>query len=270
MKLFLKIIFKDFYKIISNSNYRIFLKLVFLYGDKSRYLKDRISFLNYQIEVMDYLSFIWQFKEIFVDKVYKFKSESGSPVIYDCGANIGISCIYFKKIYPGSIIKAFEANPKAATVLSRNLEMNRINNVEVISKAVWINNNGIEMEMEDADAASIYTSGTKVKVNSIRLSEMIVDEKKIDLLKIDIEGAETEVLKDCDGKLENVENIFVEYHSFTNGSQNLDSLLNILRKNRFRFFIKPAQDRPSPFINKTNKNFPQMDLQLNIFGYRVE
>jgi uncharacterized protein YfeS len=39
--------------------------------------------------VPDALSFIWQFKEIFVEEYYRFEAKSESPVIYDCGANVG-------------------------------------------------------------------------------------------------------------------------------------------------------------------------------------
>ena len=40
------------------------------------------------------------YKEIFVEEIYKFETTKSHPVILDCGANIGISTIYFKTIYP--------------------------------------------------------------------------------------------------------------------------------------------------------------------------
>ena len=268
MKLFSQIFLKDIYNFFTNSRHREFLKLTFLYGDKPRYIKDTIKISGFEINVIDYLSFIWQYKEIFVDEIYKFKTDSNSPIIFDCGANIGVSCLYFKKFYPESRIKAFEAVPEIADVLSSNL--NNINGIEVINKAVWINNDGIEISLEGADAASIYGNKNKVKVYSVRLKDLIDNEEKIDMLKIDIEGAEIDVMKDCKESLNNIENIFIEYHSFINQNQQLDEILKILTEKNFRYFIKQPVDRNVPFINRTNKNYPDMDLQLNIFAYKSD
>lgn len=268
MRLFLEIVFRGLYKFFTNSNYRVFLKIVFLYGNKPRYSRIRIKFLNYNITLVDSLSFIWQFQEIFVDEIYKFNSRNNSPVIFDCGANVGTSCLYFKRIFPNSVIKAFEADPEIAKVLSSNLRNE--NDVQVINKAVWINNNGIEISLEGADAASIFGDENKVKVNSVRLKDLIEAEEKVDMLKIDIEGAEINVIKDCREILNKVENIFIEFHSFINHKQELDVILQILTENNFRYFVKQPLDRDIPFINKTNKNNTEMDLQLNIFAYKVD
>lgn len=266
MKLFLQILFKGIYNFLNDSNYREFLKLVILYGNKPRYSNAKINFLKYEILIVDYLSFIWQFKEIFVDESYMFNSASRVPIIYDCGANIGLSCIFFKEKFPNSIIKAFEPDPSVFKVLVENLKGYK--GIETLNKAVWINNDEIEFSAEGADAGSIYGNKNKVKVKSVRLKNLIESENKINMLKIDIEGAEVEILKDCQNSLNNVENIFIEYHSFIKDRQALSSLLNILEENNFRYFIKQPMDRKIPLINKINKNYPEMDLQLNIFAYK--
>lgn len=268
MKLFFKILLRGIYKFLTDSNQREFMRLVFLYGDRNRYEKTQVKFLNYKFHVTDCLSFIWQFKEIFVDEAYKFETKSEQPVIYDCGANIGLSSLYFKNIFPSSRIKAFEADPNIAKILSSNLE--NLKNVEVINKAVWINNDGVEISLEGADAASIYGSKNRVKVDSVSLNELIENEERIDMLKIDIEGAETDVIKNCGESLHKVDNIFIEYHSFLKQPQDPDEILNILKENNFRYFIQQPADRNSPLINRINKNYPEMDLQLNIFAYKVD
>ena len=90
------------------------------------------------------------------------------------------------------------------------------------------------------------------------------------MLKIDIEGAEIEVIKDCRDVLNKANNIFIEFHSFINRRQELDVILQILSANNFRYFMKQPMDRKIPFINKTNKNYPEIDLQLNIFAYKID
>jgi FkbM family methyltransferase len=268
MKVFIEHTAHGFYQFIKNPNYRRFILYSLIYGSKKRFVSRSVKFNNFKIFVPDTLSFIWQYKEIFTDENYKFQTNSLTPVIYDCGSNIGVSCLYFSKNYSKSKIKAFEADPNIAKILMTNLEKNNCSDIEVIDKAVWINNDGIEISLEGADGASIYSKNNVTKVPSIRLRDLIESEKKIDMLKIDIEGAEYDVLMDCKNSLSNVENIFIEYHSFTNSTQKLSEILQILEANNFRYFIKPVNDREIPFINRKNKSNPTMDLQLNIYAYK--
>ena len=80
--------------------------------------------------------------------------------------------------------------------------------------------NGIDLTLEGEYGASVYSKRNATKVSSIRLKDLIEKEKIIDMLKIDIEEAEYNVLLDCKDSLSNVENIFIEYHSFANSNQN--------------------------------------------------
>jgi len=105
-------------------------------------------------------------------------------------------------------------------------------------------------------------SNNKTQIESIRLKDLLEKEEKIDLLKIDIEGAEYDVLLDCKDNLDNIDNLFVEYHSWNNRSQKLSKILKVLEENKFRYYIESVSKRKKPFINKDrDKN---MDLQLNI------
>ena len=50
------------------------------------------------------------------------------------------------------------------------------------------------------------------------------------MLKMDIEGAETDVIADCHDALANVHNVFIEYHSYVDHPQGLASIINTLEK----------------------------------------
>jgi len=262
----LKETLRPVYNYINNKNYREFMRLYNKYGKFERYKRvNEVKFLNYIINVPDLPSFIWQFKEIFVDEIYKFESSSDAPIIYDCGANIGISALFFKKLFPKAKIKAFEADPQIASILKSNLQKNNINDVEVIEKAVWINYEGIYFGVEGADGGSIYkTNDRKIIVESIKLKDFIDAESKIDFLKMDIEGSEFEVIKDCDKSLGKVKNIFIEYHSFRNMPQKLSEILKILEANNFRYYLQNVTYKKYPFMS--NNEILEMDFQINIFG----
>ena len=84
---------------------------------------------------------------------------------------------------------------------------------------------------------------------------------------MDIEGSEFEVLNDAAENLRNVENIFVEYHSFSDKEQMLPELLTILKNAGFRLHIAaPGLVSENPFMSITE--YAGMDNQLNIFGFR--
>ena len=93
-------------------------------------------------------------------------------------------------------------------------------------------------------------------------------QKHVDFLKLDIEGAETVVLKDIVEELKNVERIFVEYHSFVGQEQRLNEVIDILSSAKFRLYMSIPGDNSikSPFMGL--KTYNNMDFQLNIFGFK--
>ena len=78
------------------------------------------------------------YQEIFVEEIYKFESNKSHPVIFDCGANIGISTIYFKTIYPNAIVHAFEPDANLFEILpSINSLKDKHIAADAVSGAVW-------------------------------------------------------------------------------------------------------------------------------------
>jgi FkbM family methyltransferase len=222
--------------------------------------------LQYQFEVVDCASFLAQFQEIFVNQMYSFRAETKTPVIVDCGANIGMSCAYFKELFPESKVVAFEADPTIAKVLANNIKINDIRGVEIVEKAVWVDDNGVDFSSDGADGGAIHGPGKSIKVPSVRLRQRIEEiDGTIDMLKIDVEGAETDVLIDSQQALDRVRHIFVEFHAWRDRPQRLDELLQVLRVANFRYYIQPIGNRRSPFVNRGIGN---MDVQLNVFAYR--
>ncbi|MCB9772386.1 MAG: FkbM family methyltransferase [Candidatus Omnitrophica bacterium] len=256
-----------FYYFLTSKEYRTFLGLFLRYGAVLRYQPKTIQFLKYKFLVTDCASFIWQFREIFFEQIYKFNSQRTNPVIYDCGANIGTSCLYFKQLYPQAKIYAFEADPKIYNYLQNNLKNNGITGVELSQKAVWSSNGKINFGSDGADGGAIDQKGkTAIEVDTIRLKELFDKEEYIDFLKMDIEGAEVEVMSDCAHSLSKIENIFIEFHSWNHKKQQLGELLCILSKNNFRYYLENIKPRKIPFLDKSSTT--SMDLQMNIFAYR--
>jgi hypothetical protein len=83
---------------------------------------------------------------------------------------------------------------------------------------------------EGSYAGRVVREGNPVNatVAAVRLRRWL--EEPVDLLKLNIEGAEPEVLGDCGDLLRNVRRAIVEYHSFAQEPQELSDLLSILRE----------------------------------------
>lgn len=214
----------------------------------------------------DAASFLQIYEEVFIQNIYKFHASNSSPVIIDCGSNVGVSVLYFKKEYPNAKVIGFEPDPDAFKVLKHNVEQYNYKNVVLHNKAIWTSKTTVKFKVEGGASGKISESeeDNLIEVETQSLKDLI--NERIDLLKIDIEGAEYEVIKDCKDKLDLVENLFVEYHSSVNEKQKLNEILEILTQKGFRYHIKEAYAAPCPFVDRPT--MLGMDLQLNIFAFR--
>lgn len=266
MRLFLEVSFKNFVYFLTNKSYRTFYFLLMKLGSMKRYTLSHQKVNNFNLQVPDALSFIWQYKEIFVDESYKFECNSSSPVIVDCGANIGLSALYFNEQYKNAEIHCIEADPEIAKILARNLANNQVK-ANIIAKAAWIDDKGVVFASEGSDSGSIDTNASQGnRIDSIDMKSFLESFEKIDFLKMDIEGAENIVIPHCKTALAKVDKLFLEYHSKYSEEQHLPELLQVLKSSGFHYFIKTENKRKAPFVNLHKER--AYDLQLNIYAYR--
>ena len=91
--------------------------------------------------------------------------------------------------------------------------------------------------------------------------------KKVDFLKLDIEGAEYKVLKDVAENLNNVDKMFIEYHGSFAQNNELLEILELISNAGFKFYIKEAAPVfEQPFLPKRHSG--EYDVQLNMFCFR--
>ncbi|MEK6726694.1 MAG: FkbM family methyltransferase [Deltaproteobacteria bacterium] len=272
---------RNYFNIILNSapkqTYLLFAKKLFpkyfqeLFDNLKkipRYTAAKTALLGKNIEIADAPSFFSMYREIFKKETYKFKAESEKPYIIDCGANIGLSIIYFKKLYPKAEIIGFEPDKKIFDMLKNNMQSFGYNDVKIIQKALWNKEGETIFSSEGADAGRLANKSETINTETTTTTSLRnYLERPVDFLKIDIEGAETVVIEDCADLLINVKNLFVEYHSFSDKEQKLDTLLGILKKAGFRYYIYNfGVLSHHPFEEK--KTYLGMDTQLNIYACR--
>ncbi len=232
-----------------------------------RYIPSKSTLLNFEISFNDSASFLFNYLEIFEQKVYDFESSKESPRIIDAGANIGLATLRFKMQHQNAKVIAIEADEEIIGHLESNIKSASLKNVQVIQAALWKTSGLISFDNSGADSGKVNPNDGNKQIKAILLSDLITE--NTDLIKIDIEGAELEVLKEAKHKLHLVKRLFIEFHSFINHDQNLAELLGILESTGFRYYISsPGVSRNNPFISATNQGYMGMDFQLNIHAIR--
>jgi FkbM family methyltransferase len=177
-------------------------------------------FFGYKVLGLDYSSLDFLYKELFCSGDYFFKTPSKSPVIIDCGANIGMATLYFKKLFPTAKIIAFEANPHVYQILKKNMENNNLFDVEINNVALYDEEKEVSFFTADQSGnlrGSIRQERggkNKITVQAKKLSNYIRQINRIDLIKIDVEGAEVNIINDLfnSSLLHKADQYIIEYH----------------------------------------------------------
>lgn len=214
-----------------------------------RYQPGFVAAGNWQLHYLDSTSLLSAFDVVVVKRWNDFLCDKKDPVILDCGANIGISAIHYKQIFPQAVITSFEPDPRACESLRRNLVANNISDVEVVEKALWTSNGRADFFSEGADAnrlaiehdeakqlTALTPSAKQCDVETVRLADYLA-KGKFDLVKLDIESAEAEVIVDCGETLHNVSNLVIEFHLTNSKPCDLARTLETLGEQKFHVSV---------------------------------
>ncbi|MHB1506426.1 MAG: FkbM family methyltransferase, partial [Sulfobacillus sp.] len=222
--------------------------------------------LDPPIRVMDGPSFAAQYEEIFLAESYDFPYEGQRPTIVDCGANVGAAVIWWSARWPQARVIAFEPDPAVFESLRWNTRYHQ--NVELTRAALTGGDIGSTFLAEGSDAGRLGDAadpvGRPISVETVRLSSVLEPLESVQLLKLDIEGAETSVLLEAESHLGVVQRIFVEYHSFPERPQVLDELLGVLRRCGFRYYFQSTVRSMRPFRGVYVDR--GIDMQCDIFA----
>jgi FkbM family methyltransferase len=127
-------------------------------------------------------------------------------VLYDVGAHIGyISLVAARLVGASGKVFAFEADPENATRITGHAEMNALPQVELVGAAVWSECKTLSFYRAAATSSRNTGAVTTLErgktadgvivVEAVTLDHFAADHRSPTLVKIDVEGAEEEVLK---------------------------------------------------------------------------
>lgn len=213
-------------------------------------------------------SFAESYHELFETDIYRFQPGSGSKTILDCGANMGLSVLYFSLNYPDHHIIAFEPDAEIFAILEENVRTFGLKNVTLHQKAVWTKKETLKFFTDGGMGGRVNTEYVNQKpklIEAVPLLDYLTDD--VDFLKIDIEGAEDSVLKYCGEHLKKAKHIFFEYHNNVKSRQTLHELLALVENLGFHYYIKESATRRRPFVD--NKLICEsFDMAINVFCYK--
>lgn len=197
-------------------------------------------------------------------------------VFFDIGANIGLMSIFASYCVgkTGSVF-AFEANPETAKLLKFNINLNKINNINIIDKAVgndigkikiynnWaVNRGGATLIKPEQETDSFDVDLIKIDAIEEYYS------KDIKMIKIDVEGFEMDVLKGLEKILQknNAPKLIIECSADRNN--NYDSVFEIYdfvkKVNKYKIYkLSKGKERIGELVEILSKeDLPKHD---NIF-----
>jgi FkbM family methyltransferase len=182
--------------------------------------------------------------------IQHFKPVDGDTVI-DVGANVGRYTILSSKIVGsrGRVI-AIEPDPNAFHLLKKNIELNKCANVTAINCAAYsedleslrlfcpLRDCGTSIYntvMEERTSTEKFIDVPAAKLDSIVQQDIALFEHKINWIKIDVEGAEFEVLKGAEKILSksNYISVLIEVHNLRDGNF-YGEIIDMLTNNNFR------------------------------------
>jgi FkbM family methyltransferase len=220
---------------------------------------------GYSFSFSDPLSFYWSWDEIFLREIYRFPNPTNGGRILDGGANLGLASLYFLTAYPKAFITAIEPDPDCFGLLQRNLAWASPASI-LLKNCALAGQRGrrrFYSHLGDAGRLDVPLSPASggLEVDCLPLDDFLLE--PIDFVKLDLEGAETEVLASS-RLLHKIHHLFIEHHSFPARPQDLDQALRTLSDAGFRYWIQ-SQFLPKRPYEKLETN-EGMDLQVNIFA----
>jgi FkbM family methyltransferase len=176
--------------------------------------------------------------EVFHEKEYQFLEPSltnrEAPVVLDVGAHIGTFAVWALNHAPDARILSIEPDPQTFAVLSENRSLNK-GCWEIVNRAAADTDDASLRFSNDGPSMShrISSNGTLV-VQTISLRSILnraAEHGPVDLLKVDIEGAEERFICADPSLLRHVRSLVIELHP---GLCDTDRVRDVLSSN-FRY-----------------------------------
>ena len=256
---FIDVIVKIYFKILSLSPNNIYIRFLTFYKCKRKmeFLKLKFSLkeprrITLKVDGTticfpnSYNAFMFINEQETFDN---YRELNGLNCILDLGANVGGSAYYLQK--RNKKILCYEASPLLFSYLRRNVESWGRNNIEIHNNFVKVDN----IRLQESELKSIWNLKGGKKIKPLNL-ENILENHKIDGLKMDIEGGEYPIVEYF---LRNQDKFTftkgtIEFHFLLNEkykSKLFLKFLKFLRQNGYKYY----------FLSNQHKKVSEMEVR---------
>jgi FkbM family methyltransferase len=190
--------------------------------------------LDFPVHVRPQSSDMEVFSQIFFFHEYRCVPSQPAPkLVIDLGANVGYSSAYFLSRFKNCLVISVEPDPANFVQLQKNVAPYG-SRVKTIQAAVWPRNERLDL----THAGPGEEWGVRVKlskfgaVQTVTIPELLQSsgQERVSLLKVDIEGAETQLFSSgAEEWLDRVDNIIIELH----GKDAMGAFFKAIDKSRF-------------------------------------
>ncbi len=204
------------------SGFRIFVKIYPLYRS-NKFKTIKFSLYGKSLAIRLGTTDLPLFRSIFLDDEFdlsflKLNTKINPKLIFDLGANVGYTSIFFAHTYPHSRIFAVEPESSNFELLKENVK--NYKNIVPFQAAIWNKKTKLNITDLNAEKYAFRVSETENEaifptVDTITIDELlkVAGSNEIDILKIDIEGAEIELFNcNFENWLEKSNLIVIELH----------------------------------------------------------
>jgi FkbM family methyltransferase len=157
------------------------------------------------------------FESVLVQRCYDIDYGASPKIIFDCGANIGLTTVFYANRFPEAKIISVEPEADNFQLLKRNTE--HYPNVRIYQNGLW--NKTACLKIEDRGygtwgfMVNEAPEGSPGAIKAVSIPELMRQQQcnGIDILKIDIEGSEKELFEsDYETWLPKVKTLVIELH----------------------------------------------------------
>jgi FkbM family methyltransferase len=185
---------------------------------RGKLIKMKVPGFNEPMWLRAQTSDLGVFNQIFLDEDHRIQLNADPHSIIDLGANIGLASICFAQRYPNARVIAVEPEQSNLDLLRKNVAGYK--NIEVVHAGVWYRDAPLTVvdKNDDKCAFQVVEAGESDEVfcNGLSIQTLMqsLELSSVGLLKVDIEGAEVELLGNESVKnwISKVDVMMVELH----------------------------------------------------------
>ncbi|MBT8244963.1 MAG: FkbM family methyltransferase [Winogradskyella sp.] len=251
--------FLKFYRLISDFNIAQAFQLSYFknnVSDEERYLNFNPKKWVNEIKVRNSFRDKRTVQDVFLREYHLpiNKINENKCIIVDLGCNIGVTIGHYKNLFPNSKIIGYEMDKDNYELAKKNTL--DYSNIIIENKAIWIKEDIVKYYKDgsyDGYSLNILSKENNASVPSISMHQLIDTHaiKKIDYLKIDIEGTEKDILSDQNlDWLDRVIELNIEMHLLQDGE--ISEYISILENKGFKAWKDDNHSSAIRAIKKQN------------------